>query len=68
MLAARNEEQFYNTSSGSSEITAQGFPAAFFPRKFNGKTTFMVVFPVRTVSTPSLRNQASPLLLPGVVL
>jgi hypothetical protein len=46
ILAARNEDQFYNTSDGSSEISPTGFPLAFFPRKLNGKPTFVVVFPV----------------------
>lgn len=51
-LAARNEEQFYNTSTGSPEITSQGFPAAFFPRELNRKQTFVVVFPVCAASAP----------------
>lgn len=41
------EEQFYNTSAGSSEVTVQGFPAAFFPRSVKGNPKFVVAFPVR---------------------
>ena len=49
-LAASNEDQYYNTSTGSSEMTPQGYPAAFFPRKLNRNPTFVVVFPVRLAS------------------
>lgn len=45
--AAQNEEQYYNTSVGSEEVSEEGFPAAFFPRVVKGKPTFVIVFPVR---------------------
>ena len=48
--AAQNEEQYYNKSTGSAELSSDGFPVAFFPRDVKGKPTFIVVFPVRTSS------------------
>lgn len=46
--AAQNEGQYYNVSQGSSEVTASGFPSAFFPRSSSKqKPVFVVVLPVR---------------------
>lgn len=45
--ANRGEEQYYNMSSGSQEVTEAGFPAAFFPTAVHKQPKFLVVFPVR---------------------
>ena len=44
--AAKNEGAYYNMSAGSPELSADGFPAAFFPRTANLKPTFIIVLPV----------------------
>jgi hypothetical protein len=45
--AAKNEDDYYNTSAASSELSASGFPAAFFPRwGSKGKPEFVLVMPV----------------------
>ena len=44
--AVLSEDQFYNMSAGSSEISAQGYPAAFHPVQLQGSKEFIVVFPV----------------------
>lgn len=41
------EDQYYNMSAGSTDVTVQGFPAAFFPRTVRGKPSFIIIFPVR---------------------
>lgn len=41
------EGSYYNMSTGSTDVTAHGFPAAFFPRSAKGKKKFLIVFPVR---------------------
>ena len=46
--AARNEAEYFNVSQGSAELSASGFPAAFFPRSSaRQKPAFTVVLPVR---------------------
>ena len=45
--AAQSEEQYYNSSEGSPELSPEGFPLAFFPRTVKGKPKFIIVFPVR---------------------
>ena len=44
--AAQNEGAYFNQSAGSEELSADGFPAAFFPRTVNRKLTFIIVLPV----------------------
>lgn len=58
-VAARNEETFYNTSDGSSEMTSEGFPAAFYARTLNNKPKFVVAFPVCTPSLMHHQNNIS---------
>jgi hypothetical protein len=61
------EGELYNVTAGSKEITAEGYPAAFYPVKVHGKnsTEFVVVFPVRaTSSCPQRRAANSPIIRP----
>ena len=48
------EEEYYNMSAGSTDISLQGFPAAFFPRTVRGKQVFTIVFPVRFCSSATM--------------
>lgn len=45
------EAEYFNMSVLSTDVTAQDFPATFFPRTMRGKETFIVVLPVRCISS-----------------
>lgn len=47
------EQRYYNTSEGSTDLTAVGYPAAFFPRAVPGHPPgFPIFFPVCFLAHP----------------